>query len=99
RSSETASEPMARTAAAVRLGCLSKAIRPEATIGTAGMSQRFCAMKDGVVNGVNVIVSCIRRSPFHPVHLVEFGGAGVAIDRNHQAQSHRGFGRGDRDRE
>src|SRR5271165_1211818 len=90
---------MANAAASLRLGCLSSAVTPAATIGNAGMSQSFCAIAEDIVLGAKEIRSCISRSPLHPVHLVEIGGIGVAIDGDDEAQSHGSLGRGHGDRE
>src|SRR4051794_12142774 len=93
--SETASEPMASEDASLRADCFISAITPAATMGTAGISQRICAMDDAVSCGVKPILSCISGSPFHPVHLVEIRGVGMSINGNHQPQSYSGFGRSD----
>src|SRR5579863_7565858 len=92
-SSETASDPMASDAAALRAGCFISAISPEATMGTAGISQRICAIDDAVSCGVNAIPSCISGSPLHPVHLVEIRCVCMSINRNHEPQSYSGLGR------
>src|SRR4051812_22770786 len=90
-SNETDSDPMASVDASLRAGCFISAITPEATIGTAGISQRTCATDDAVSCGVKPILSWITGSPFHPVHLVEIGGVRVSVNRNHQSQSHSGL--------
>src|SRR5579859_7229378 len=96
--SETANDPMASVAASLRAGCLSSAITPDATMGTAGISQRICAMEDAVSCGVKPIPSCISGSPFHPVHLVEIRRPRMSINGNHQPQSYRGLSRCDSNR-
>ena len=88
------SEPMESVAASFRFGCLSSAITPEATIGTAGISHKISAIGEATSCGVNEIVSCINPSPLHPVHLVEIGGTCVAMDGDDQAQTYRSFSRG-----
>src|SRR5665213_1628703 len=74
------SEPMESVAASFRFGCLSSAITPEATIGTAGISHKISAIGEAASCGVNEIVSCINRSPLHPVHLVEVCSVRMAMD-------------------
>src|SRR5579863_10010916 len=96
---EMESEPMASAAADLRRCCFRNAITPDATMGTAGISQRTPVMAEAVSCGVSTACSCIRPSPLHPVHLVEIGCIGVAIDGDHQAQAHGGFGRGHGDGE
>src|SRR5665213_3783304 len=81
------SEPMESVAASFRFGCLSSAITPEATIGTAGISHKISAIGEAASCGVNEIVSCINRSPLHPVHLVEVCSVRMAMDGDDQAQT------------
>src|ERR1017187_9487143 len=98
RSSDRHKEEIARVAAAFRFGRFSSAVTPDAIMGSRGIRKSDPAMKEfaGSTNcGWNGIPSCITiPSPLHPVHLVQVGCFGVAINLNHQAQSYCGFGRG-----
>jgi len=89
------SAPMASAAAGLRRGCLRSAITPEATMGRAGMSHRIPVIEAAANCGVNAADSCIRLSPLHPVHLVEIGRVGVAMDGDDETQADGGFGCGD----
>ena len=84
---------MASVAAVLRFGCLSRAITPEATMGTAGISHRISVIGEVASCGVNEIASCINLSPLHPVHGVQIGGVRMAMDLDHQTQPNRRLGR------
>src|ERR1039458_7588108 len=94
KSSENPREPMASVDANLRRGCLSSAMIPEATIGTAGISHKFLAIEEAANWGVNAADCSIKLSPLHPVDLVEFCGVRVAIDGNHEPQAHGSLGCG-----
>src|SRR5580704_15971493 len=96
---EIKSEPMASDAASLRYGCFRSAITPDATMGVAGISHRMPVIVEAANCGVNAAVSCIKLSPLHPVHLVEFSGAGVAMDGDDEAQADGSLSRGHGDRE
>src|ERR1035441_10829502 len=70
---------------------------PAATIGTAGISHKILATEEAAPWGVIAADCSIKLSPLHPVDLVEFGGVGVAIDGDHEPQTHGSLGRGHSD--